>query len=157
MEINISVFGEAAIHRRLINFRDRLIDASPVFFVLASEFYASETQQFDSEGRWGSGGWPPLAAATVAAKEEEGFDTRILHRTLALRDSLTDPDSEGAVLRIRSDELFIGSNIDYGKYHQQVPYRSDWLPMRKPVELPDNVKAGMVKTLQTFLVHGVLP
>lgn len=158
--MRISAFGEDVFAREFLRFRDRLLDATPAFEAMADEFYASEQKQFDTEGAWGSGGWKQLAPATVAAKAAAGLDPRILHATLDLERSLTEPDFQsshvdgGSVRQIRPDEMFIGSNIPYGKFHQQAPYRSDWLPMRKPVELPEQVKIAMVKTMQRFLVGG---
>lgn len=150
MELRIEVFGEQQASRELLRFSQRVDDMSPAFEAVADEFLRLEHAQFATEGGYASGGWRPLAPSTVARKARLRLDPRILHATLRLRRSLTErgPDH---VRRIGPSELFVGSRVPYGVYHQHGTHR---MPRRRPVEFTERDKANMVRVIQRFIVHG---
>ena len=47
--LEIQVFGESAISRRMLRFSERAADVSPALEEIAKMFYESEAKQFESE------------------------------------------------------------------------------------------------------------
>jgi phage gpG-like protein len=149
VEINIEVFGEKIISRRLLRLGDRAVVATPAFVAIGQLFRESETKQFESEGAWASGGWVPDKQATINAKVANGFSSMTLQKTGAMMKSLTDPAAPYAVQETGPDFVFIKSTIPYGKFHQ---FGTSKMPMRKPVELNEITKVAMVKILQSWIL-----
>jgi hypothetical protein len=152
VEINIEVFGEKIISRRLLRLGERAIDAAPAFEAIALMFYDSEKKQFASEGVWASGGWVPDKQATLNEKIRGGYSTLTLQRTGAMMHSLTEPDAPFSKKRVGPDFVEVMSTVPYGKYHQKGTTK---MAMRKPVELNQATKTAMVKILQGWVLGGV--
>lgn len=152
--LEIQVFGESAISRRMLRFSERAADVSPALEEIAKMFYESEAKQFESEGGWASGGWQPLAVETVIEKSRNNdWSDKILQRTGALMESLTSSESSHGTKTVTPDTLTIESTVPYGIYHQQPGGPTGGvLPMRKPVELPQQVRRDMIKVLQAWIV-----
>ncbi|HEU5046065.1 MAG TPA: hypothetical protein VFT75_18240 [Nocardioidaceae bacterium] len=155
MRVVIEAFGEREMSREILRITDRAIDPTPVFGVIYADFLRYEAALFDTEGALADKPWAPLKPATVAYKQRKGLDPRILHATLTLRDSLTDPNSEDAKLEITPDSVFMGSDVPYGVYHQSRGPRKH-LPRRPPVMLTSEVRVDWIKKLQRWLVRGEL-
>lgn len=160
MHFTIEIFGDKQVERDLLRFRQRAMDMSPAFHRLADRFLEEEVKQFDSEGAYASGRWVPLRPSTIARKAALEQDLRILHATLAMRNSLTIPGAPGQIRRIKSDEMFVGTDVrspkgfPYPAVHQR-PIRSP-LPRRRPVELRASTRREWVKDLQHFLIYGLV-
>lgn len=152
MRLVIQAYGEQALSRKLERFSERALDASPAFARIAILFWQSERVQFDTGGAF-SGGWAPLADSTVAGKARRFEDPRVLIATYSLAASLTSAVAPGSVYSVTPYELFVGSDIFYGAFHQRGTVK---MPMRKPVELPEVEKRDMVKVLQAWIVRGEL-
>lgn len=158
MIVTIEAFGEAQVSRELLGLSIRGDDPTPVFAAVRERFFQLEEKQFDSQGAEGAAGtWAPLAPSTVASKAAAGMDPRILHATLTLRDSLTKESSEYARYERMGNayyhELFIGSAVPYGVYHQSTQPRHK-LPRRPPVSIPEPEKVEWLKMIQRFIVTG---
>lgn len=153
VRLNLDVFGDQQISRELLRFAKRGTDMSPAFKIIADDFLDIEKRQFTSAGRYGSGGWRPLAPSTVAYKARRGLDPRILHATLRLRKSLTQRSGPDVIRKISNDEMFVGTRVKYARHHQHGAPRAN-LPQRRPVELPDRDRKNWMKILQRFLVEG---
>lgn len=153
MRLRLDVFGDVQFDRRLLRFQDHAADMTVPLTALAADFHDLETRQFASEGGSGSGGWAPLAPATVRDRIRHGFpgDHPILHRTGALEASLTDPHAAGAVERVAPDSLFVGTNVSYARFHQTGTRR---MPRRRPVEFTERDRRRWVKVLQRYIVEG---
>lgn len=157
MKITLEILGEKIVERDMLRITDRANDLRPVFEVLANDFYRIETEQFDSEGAYASGGWKPLTAAYLKDKVRRGYDHRILHRTKAMRNSLTRMGARGSVRRIRAETMELGTSITnkkgfpYPKVHQ-TPRRGQ--ARRRPVEFREADKRSWVKAVQRFVVTG---
>lgn len=160
MELRLEIFGDVQLSRDLLRFRERGMDMRPVFHNLADDFLDIETRQFESEGRYASGGWQPLTPDYLAWKVRHDLDPRILHATLAMRNSLTVRGAPGQVRRITRDEMFVGTDVrskrgfPYPAVHQN-PKRSP-LPRRRPVELREADRDNWVKQVQYYLVYGLV-
>jgi phage gpG-like protein len=153
MLIEFEVFGEKQVSRELLRFSQRAIDAAPAFELIADDMRDINEAQFESEGARGSGGWAPLAASTVAYKAMEGLDPRILHATLALRNSLTQKDDSNAQWLIDPLGIFFRSDVEYGAFHQSGTSK---MPQRRPVEFTEVDRQHFVTQLQRYIVHGEL-
>lgn len=149
MRFTFAVEGETQVDRTLARFAENIGDARPVWEALADRFAKVEARQFDSEGGYGSGGWPALSPAYAAWKARHYPGKPILERTGALRASLT--ERPFGIEVIEHGSMTLGSGIDYGKYHQA---GGDHLPQRRPVELPEGERRAWVRLIQRFIVTG---
>lgn len=154
----IEILGDKIIEREFMEHRGRAINPIPVFEVLAQRFLAIETLQFNTQGMSGSGGWRPLSAAYLAEKIRHGYDPRILHRTLRLRESLTNSDAPGSIKRITPEFMEVGTDVtnDKGFPYPAVHQQGRGVPVRKPVDLTLAERRRWVKTVQRYIVNGEL-
>ena len=153
--LSFSVWGDELIQRDLLRFESRAVNMAPAFAALAEDFSDWTREQFESEGGRASGGWTPLKPETILAKENAGYATAILHRTLLLRDSLIDIQHPDHTAVITPESLTWGSEVEYGKYHQTGAPRAN-VPQRRPIEFTEMDKALAMKTLQRYMVEGDL-
>lgn len=145
--LRFDFYGDTQVDRTLANIESRSIDATQAWEAIAERFLTAERRQFDSEGAYGSGGWSPLSPAYAAWKQRHHPGQPILVLTGELRASLT----EGPDIRVvLPQDLFVGSSVEYGRYHQ----RGDGVPQRRPVELPESERDAWVRLLHRFLVTG---
>lgn len=144
IRLTIDTLGSEIVARELLRMAGRTDDLRPVMNGVADLLRDSTREQFDSQGASGSGGWKPLAASTVERKARAGLDPRILHATLALRESLT--GTGGANIAIsRRDGLDFGTTVEYAKYHST---------SRPPVQLPERDRRSIVRLVQRYLIDG---
>ncbi|KWW97403.1 hypothetical protein LI90_4375 (plasmid) [Carbonactinospora thermoautotrophica] len=149
VRITFSFYGDTQLDRTLARFADNVQDARPVWEVLAERFRRAETRQFRSEGRYASGGWDPLSPRYAAWKARNYPGATILVRTGALRDSLT--KRPFGIEVIEPSFMVVGSDVEYGVYHQQGTER---MPRRRPVEFTEWERREWVRILQRFIVTG---
>jgi hypothetical protein len=151
MQITITAFGETEMARNLLRFKERAEDMRPAFDEIHRDFLEMEGKQFQGQGVF-SGGWEPLAMSTLEAKRRLGIDPRIMFGpTGDLFSSLTTSTDPNHIYRTTMDEMFIGSAVDYGRYHQSRQPRHR-LPRRPLVELSEYRKDKWVKLLQEHIV-----
>lgn len=155
MRLDFEVFGEKEISREILNLGLRADHAQPAFMSIAADMREDLARQFDSQGAEASGGWQPLKPETLRRKRAEGQDPRILHATLALRNALTEENSNWIVtddsLTFTPDE-----EVWYGEVHQKGSTAAN-IPRRPPVAFSEIAKRGYMTKLQRYLVEGVLP
>jgi phage gpG-like protein len=151
MRLDLEVFGETQFSREILRVGDNAADMRPAFDDIHTYLLQKEKEQFSYQGRY-SGGWKPLAASTVRYKAARNLDPRILHATLRLRDSLTEKGHPDHVFRSSADEMFFGSKVPYGIYHQKKKKAGARMPQRRPVELSDVLRKNILKMLQSHLV-----
>ena len=149
MRFTFAIEGEAQVDRTLARFAENVGDATRVWNKLADRFATVETRQFDSEGAYGSGGWPALSAKYGAWKARHYPGAPIMVRTGAGRDSLT--TRPFGVEVIRPESMTIGSGLDYLRYHQGGAGNN---PQRRVVELPETERRTWVNMIQRFIVTG---
>jgi len=148
--MTLEVFGEVQLSRELLRVGANAANMRPAFDEIHEDLLDAEQQQFSSQGARFSGGWRPLAASTVAAKARAGQDPRILHRTLRLRNSLTQAGHPDHVYDVGADEMFTGSRVSYGVYHQHGD--EPRMPRRRPFELDAATRRDIMKVLQRHLL-----
>lgn len=140
-------FGEPLVARTLDRFAGRAEDMSPALSDVADVLRKSTRRRFDAQG---SGSWPPLAPATVAAKARAGLDPRVLHATGTLRRSLTRKGDPNQELIVAPRFLVYGSKIEYARHHQL----GEGVPQRRPLAFDEPTKVQALKILQRYLVEA---
>lgn len=151
MRIVIDSLGEQAVARELIGIDARGLDMRPAMDDVLDMLRTSERRQFDSQGVYGSGGWAPLAAATIARKQRAGHDPRILHATHRLRDSLTERGNPEELALARRDGADFGSLVPYAGYHQT---GTSHMPRRRPAQLPETDRRQVIRILQRYVIEN---
>ena len=149
VRMTFSFYGDTQLDRTLARIQERPQDARELWETLADRFRAIEARQFKSQGRYGSGGWAPLSPRYAAWKAKHYPGKGILVRTGALERSLT--QRPFCVEVIEAQNMAVGSNVSYGKYHQNGEGRN---PQRRPVELPEAERRRWVRTMQRYLITG---
>lgn len=145
MQFEISLAGDVQVSRKLLRIGDRAVHAKPAFETIATVLMGIERAQFESEGRRSSGGWAELKQSTIDAKGDES----ILFETGALMASLSEDGDENMTNWATDEFLLFGSKLDYGGFHQTGTSR---MVQRRPLELKETDRAGMVKILQSHIL-----
>lgn len=145
--IDVEVFGETVLRRRLLRMEHGLTDASDAFRAIAGILSRATARNFATRGQSGGHPWPPLKRATIARKRRMGLDTRILRASSRLYDSLVNAQDSEHIEDVGDDFLRWGSAVDYGVFHQSRRPRTR-LPFRPPVALSENAKRSAVRELQ---------
>lgn len=156
MQIRIESIGTVQVSREFLRWGGHAQDMRPMWPSI-SEFLRHEIeQQFESQGsHFGGGKWKPLKETTVAYKAANNLDPRILHATLAMRESLTNRGRsvpEGVRIFERN-KLVFGTKVDYAGIHQQ-GNPAGRPPQRKIIDLPETSKRKISKAIQRFIVTG---
>lgn len=152
--VDIEVFGEPLVRRRLLRVADVVTDARPAFRQMAGVLEDAIDADFETQGVAGGVRWADLASSTVLRKSRSADArtranaNRVLQATGALRASFKE-GQPGHVQRITATELRWGSSVPYGVYHQsRAPRRV--LPHR-PLQLNDLTKRQLVRLLQATM------
>lgn len=151
MRLELDAYGDTQFAREILRVGDRAADMRPAFDDIRDMLLGVERKQFNSQGRAFSGGWAPLAPLTVKRKAARNLDPRILHATLRLRKSFTEKGHRDNVYRKTKDEMFFGSRVPYGGYHQHGNPDTN-LPQRRPFQLNERTRREVIKILQRHLV-----
>jgi phage gpG-like protein len=153
IRLSASVDG-GQVFDRAFNRLDSLSDFRPIWPSVIAEFYAIETEQFETEGAAGGQRWTPLSPVYSEYKERVFPGQPILQAEGDLRASLTDPEAAGAILQPREDELVIGTNVPYALVHQRGSSRRN-IPRRPPINFSEAQKRRIQKAIQAGLVRFV--
>lgn len=154
--IEIESFGETIVKRQLLRFSDQLMAPAAALETAATMLRHAVEEQFESQGRYASGGWPALADSTVAHKAKYDLDPRILFATHTLFTSLTRKFDPQHIEHLSGDSLIFGSTVSYGIYHQSSRPRTK-IPFRPPIAVTEGTKREMVREMQRALMVGLRP
>jgi phage virion morphogenesis protein len=134
------------------NIVDRATDLTPALKNLGEYLVRKTRQRFDTSTAPDGIRWRPLAARTIKAKQRRqstGTPYRtnarpedILKDTFTLRDSIT--------YQVSSDALAVGTNIEYGIYHQSEEPRTR-IPRRAFLGLDDADRAEAIDIIRDYL------
>jgi phage gpG-like protein len=152
--IDVQIFGEQIVRRRLVRFEHGAVDASLALREVVRILRSSTVANFASRGASSGSRWRDLAPSTVARKRRLGLDPRILRATHRLFNSIIGSGSPGGdehIEEIGPDSLRWGSTVPYGVYHGSSKPRHR-IPYRPPVRLSDVDKRKIVKVLQAAIV-----
>lgn len=142
------VAGDVQMARGFSRFAEGIKDLRPAFREIERSFREIEKRQFQSEGRYGSGGWAPLSPTYAEWKAERFPGRTILQLTGALMGSLVGKTSE-SVTEIERLSLAIGTRLKYAIWHQKGTPR---MPARSIIRLTEEDKRQWMKILHRFLV-----
>lgn len=144
MRLRVDAVGLRVLERELLAMSGRVQDASPAMDAVIEGLYESARQQFDSQGSYGGKPWPDDADTTVERKAREGLDPRVLHATLDLRRSLTEPGGDNVAIASRDGVVFDTS----------VPY-ARFLKRRYTIIMPpERERREWVKVVQKWIIDG---
>lgn len=151
IHFTVNVDGVEVLDRAFNRLDNSISDFRSVWPNVATEFYALEGEQFDSEGAAGSSGkWAPLSPAYKRWKETHFPGQPILKLTGALSESLTSAEALDAIFIADPDQLTLGSGVPYARAHQR---GGGNLPARPPISLNENAKRRLQKAIQRGLVQ----
>jgi len=153
VRVDFSIYGDEQLSRELLRFSARAGNAQPAFARIADDAREQISEQFETEGERGSGGWEPLKEATIEAKAAAGLDPHVLQASQDLKESLTEKDNKWHIEEITDDSLLLGSKDWIGFLHQQGTSK---MPARKPVDFTELDRRSYVRSLQRYIVEGVL-
>jgi hypothetical protein len=152
--IDITVTGTERNARRIMAVGERALDYRPIFSVLSDDWDELVDEQFETEGRRSlPGGWRRLSESRIKQKAAQDLDPRIMHATLALRNSLTKKGARGSIRRIRPHLLLRGTSIFYAPYHHN-PSSGSRLPRRPIYIFTNRDRAAWHDVMQDFIISG---
>lgn len=153
IRFKLNIAGEVQMDRGIQRFTEGIADYRPVWPVIEDDFYATEKDQFKSEGAEGGDSWQPLSPAYAAWKEAHFAGKPILQREGDLMASLTSGNDPNAVKIEERRTLTLGSKVPYAIYHQSLAERKSRLPRRPEINLPEAFKRSVMHHIQAYLVE----
>lgn len=152
--IAIDVQGDAQIEMHFKRISERSLDLKPAWFAIREEMLLIEKRQFQSQGEYRSGGWAPLAEATVSRRERLGLGTRILIETGRLMRSLTDTGGKDQKFVPMRSWMLFGSNVPYLEAHMKGdPDRS--MPARPPIAFNEIDREKFLRIIRGWIMAGM--
>lgn len=148
LRLLFEVDGERALDRAFQDVGATIeAPARKVAPVVEKWFYATEDEQFQSEGAKGaSGRFPDLSKGYEERKlRENPFALYILQRRGELKLSLTRAGVKYAVREVTDTEVVLGSTHPAAQAHQRGGGR---LKQRKPIDPSETQKRALVKDVQ---------
>ena len=150
LRLQLEVLGETQIDRTFLRLSDTAKNMEPLWERFLKELRDIARLQFESEGSYGSGGWPALAESTIESKQSRGKDNGILRASNDLFNSLTS-EGPGSIADISKEWLRYGTSIPYAGFHQSGTTN---MPQRRVVRLPESERRMLVSLMQRYLVTG---
>ena len=147
--LTAEVEGDIQLARSFSRYADDVKDLSPAFREIADDFREGERRQFESEGRYGAGGWKRLAPSTVETKSRLGYSGGILVRTGALMRGLTEKGGDH-LEEIKPLEMRIGVRNRVARFHQ---WGTVNMPARPVIKLPEEQRRRWHKIIHRYLVR----
>ena len=151
MIITFDVDGKAATYA-LVRIGERAGDFRPIAKKLDTQFVGFEKRLFESQGAAGASGmWNEIKYPTIIRKIQKGQDTRILHASHELRNSLTRRSHPDHIVEATKDQIRLGTKDPKAKFHHRarMPERQ-----RKVIDLTERQRRAMVRTFQRYVLDG---
>lgn len=108
--ITMKVTGEKQARRRLQDLAANSKDLRPAFGRIVTLFHKHEREIFKSRG---ARKWPPLDKKTVQFKRRRGYPRQAMRRSDGIYQSLTNSMAAGAVVNIESQQVTVGTKVEY--------------------------------------------
>jgi phage gpG-like protein len=147
LSVHYDSVGEDLVEHRLLGMGMRAEQLSPVLHAIADDLRTLEARLFQGQG---FGAWPALKQSTKERKASEGLDPRILHATLALRDSLSKEHAGGFEI-VTGDSLHFGTSVPYATFHKTGTRN---MPKRDPLIVKETDRRRWTKMIQRFIVEA---
>ena len=126
--------NEIEFNRLMARLSKKVADFRPAFGLISGDFYKDEKQIF---GLKSAGKYKDLKPATKKYKlKNYGFIYPILFATGKLGNSLMNPNAPDAVHEEGKKSLVLGTDVEYGIYHQSDKPRKK-IPLRKFLFMDD--------------------
>lgn len=139
-ELSWTIEGEKQLSRRLRGISEGMNDWRPTLKKTAKELVQIfENDVFKTEGNVLGETWDPLSPRYLAKKRADGYSSKPLIRTGAMRKAFQS--------LVTPDDATIWNAIEYFKYHQSNRPRSR-LPRRVMMKLGQDQKALVVRIFQ---------
>lgn len=144
MHVEVQVFGDTLVSRKLLRFSDKAGNMEPVWDDVTDDVLAPAFERnFKQQGP----GWAPLRPATIRSRIAQGFPPGpILTRTGKYRESMT----TGLQTHKNPSELVVVAPTVPGVFHQGGTRKM----VPRPLRLTEREKQQVVKTIQRFLIEG---
>lgn len=138
------------LRRRIAGMRERALDLTPAWDIVANWFAEQERVQFATEGaRWGQP-WAPLKPATIAEKQRRGYPLSILVRTGELERSLSIRSL--SIERLYPQRMTLGTRVPYAHFHQDGTSR---MPARNLLDADVIAAEGAISSaVATWIFQG---
>lgn len=159
--IRIDTLGEEQIARKLLRFSHSAANAAPALEAVHDYLTQVSEEQFRTQGRQSGHPWDELKQATIDRKRRSrdpqtvANAEKILHASEKLRNSLVNQGDKNMVHVITNDTMIYGTKLPYGRAHQRPPLDGHF-PRRRPVDLTEVQKLTIIKTIQLWIVRGVV-
>lgn len=141
-----------AFQLTLARFRDHIADAQPAFEAMADHQAKVNTQQFNTRGGYGSGGWAPLSPDYAAWKMRHHPGKPLMELSGDLRDSMT--TRPFGIDEVTGQGFVIGTQLPYAAYHQ---HGTPKMPARPLFGTPQSADTKVfAKILQSWIVKGTV-
>lgn len=138
---------------------DAVVDLRPAWAKIHPLLLEAEREQFDSEGRRGSGGWAPLKRDYAAYKRKVWGERPKLVASGKMRAALTTDNGDHVAVSQPLELRFgvVDAAVPYAKYHQSGYRRGSYnVPARKPIELTAGDRAAIVSTITETVRDAVI-
>jgi phage gpG-like protein len=149
--IDITVTGDKENARRIMRCGERGMNMRPIFEVLSDDWEDIMDEHFESEGARSGRRWVALSESRIKQKATQDLDPRILHATLALRNSLTRRNASGSVRRITNSSLLRGTSIEYAEHHH---YGTVRVPQRRVFVFTNRDRSAWQDVLEEYVING---
>lgn len=119
----VTIQGDKRVAAKFNAMRYAALNTRPAMELVAARLMQIEEDIFDTEGLHSGKRWSPISDEWWDRKYHSGLDTRILHATRALRDSMSIPEARDQILIIGNRTVTLGSDLEYaGKQNRQRPF-----------------------------------
>jgi len=146
-----NVQGVEVLNRAFNRVEEHISDFRSIWPDVATEIYAINAEQFESEGAAGaSGKWAALSPAYARFKAIAFPGQPILQAEGHMMESLTDPEALDAIYRPEQTVLTIGSRDPKARKHH---LGLDGLPARPIFSFTERQKRRIQKAIQRNLVE----
>lgn len=132
MKLTIKVDADATLRSFGIYLKN-LKNMRGIFGEIAKDFATAEGTVFRNQGRTaGFEKWAPLNPDYAARKKAEGYGSKILIRTGALKSSLTNTSDPGFFIKSTPRSMEIGTRAPYAKFLHN---GAEYMPPRSPIRI----------------------
>lgn len=165
MRFSLDVAGDVQVDRELEAFGRHAASIDNVLHDIGRDLNREAGRQFDSEGRYASGGWPALtvayrkrkAAMVAAGKMINGRPARhmqILRLTDRMRRSLVNRSDAEHIERVRNNTLEWGTKVPYLRFHQNPGLSPKAMQRRRVIDLSERKRQSYMRAILTYLRTG---
>lgn len=115
MDLFITINGDRAVQEKFLSMGSRAANARPAMQQVAMFILETMDRIFETQGRHAGQVWAPVTAEWQERKARLGLDPRILHATLALRDSMSNLEDPNQFLRVTNRSVTLTSTLPYAE------------------------------------------